>query len=963
MSTPKFLSGGLLRPWFLAFPLLFSSVLPAQQPGGESAVKVIKLERFDVLGTRIGQLDAIGPSPVSTFDRDYIRATGAMTLADFVNRLPQNYSGISAGRGSTPNELNPEFGSRTETSTPPFNFIQGASAIPATATGQSGVSLRGLGSGATLVLVDGRRVAQSSVGNSGTDSRQGYVDLNTIPLGMVDRVELITDGASALYGADAVAGVINIVLKKDWSGTELNGSFKGAFDGGGRERTVSLLHGFSYGKLRGSVSLDYYDRADLKANQRSFSARQNHTGILEGINPVTGAEVFGTNFLLNWGYPATVQARTGNLAGMAVNGVATRVALTPEGLAANPSTTAGFVPVGPTGTATLAFASRARQGNSSEFLDIIPPSERQGVSVRLTYSLPSNMEIYTNVLYSDVKGSFSGQPAVFGASASTGFGNFATIVPAAFNPFGQDVIVGMIAYEFGAVVQNTSTESYNLLAGIRGNFGQTWRWDLAVGWQEQTFGRVTREFNGSRLTAALANPASAQRINPFIDARVPGAPDQSALWEQLARYITFDGVSELRTLDFSADGGLFTLPGGMLRMAAGVYLEEAKNDTVSVTPSVAVTPVIATVATGGESDSKAAFAEVSVPIFGKENAVTGLQRLDFQLAARYEDRGSAGTATVPKFGASWVPVKTLLLRAGYAEGFRAPGITETLVEQGTFTNNRVLDPRRGNTLTSGVRVTRAANPDLKPETSANIFYGLVFEPEQVPGLNLQVNYYRTEQNDVILVLTEQILVNNEASFPDRVTRLAPDATDITNNWAGRITGVSRSLVNFGQVINHSVDFAADYRIPGRAFGQWRIGANASRTLKSSREVTPGVPAIDDTGDTFSPPEWRLSSTVNWSAGNVNASMFVTYLSSFGSNRAGNTRAPLAIPSQMVVDARIGYVFTDGVWRGRAKGARVSVGIGNVLDEEPPFSDTLFGFNGALHSPLGRTYQTSFSIPF
>lgn len=195
MSTPKFLSGGLLRPWFLAFPLLFSSVLPAQQPGGESAVKVIKLERFDVLGTRIGQLDAIGPSPVSTFDRDYIRATGAMTLADFVNRLPQNYSGISAGRGSTPNELNPEFGSRTETSTPPFNFIQGASAIPATATGQSGVSLRGLGSGATLVLVDGRRVAQSSVGNSGTDSRQGYVDLNTIPLGMVDRVELITDGA------------------------------------------------------------------------------------------------------------------------------------------------------------------------------------------------------------------------------------------------------------------------------------------------------------------------------------------------------------------------------------------------------------------------------------------------------------------------------------------------------------------------------------------------------------------------------------------------------------------------------------------------------------------------------------------------------------------------------------------------------------------------------------------------
>ena len=109
----------------------------------------------------------------------------------------------------------------------------GASAVPANATGQSGVGLRGLGAGSTLVLVDGRRVAQSSVGNAGTDSRQGFVDLNTIPLGMVERIEVVTDGTSALYGADAVAGVINIVLKKNWSGSELSARYKGAFDGGG----------------------------------------------------------------------------------------------------------------------------------------------------------------------------------------------------------------------------------------------------------------------------------------------------------------------------------------------------------------------------------------------------------------------------------------------------------------------------------------------------------------------------------------------------------------------------------------------------------------------------------------------------------------------------------------------------------------------------------------------------------
>ena len=148
----------------------------------------LQLQQVEVLGSRIRQTETVGPSPVSTYDRDYIRSTGAMTLADFLNYLPQNYSGISAGRGSAPNEYNPEFGQRTETTTPAFNLLTGSSAAPPAQSGVSGVSLRGLGSGSTLVLVDGRRVAQSGAGNRSTDSRQGFVDLNTIPLGMIERI-------------------------------------------------------------------------------------------------------------------------------------------------------------------------------------------------------------------------------------------------------------------------------------------------------------------------------------------------------------------------------------------------------------------------------------------------------------------------------------------------------------------------------------------------------------------------------------------------------------------------------------------------------------------------------------------------------------------------------------------------------------------------------------------------------
>lgn len=141
----------------------------------------IKLERVEVLGSRIRRVETEGPSPVSSYNQDFIRSTGALNVADFLNFLPQTYSGIGAGRGSTPNELNPEFGQRTETTTPMFNMVMGASNAPPGQTGVSGVSLRGLGAGSTLVLIDGRRVGQSGAGNRSSDTGQGFVDLNTIP--------------------------------------------------------------------------------------------------------------------------------------------------------------------------------------------------------------------------------------------------------------------------------------------------------------------------------------------------------------------------------------------------------------------------------------------------------------------------------------------------------------------------------------------------------------------------------------------------------------------------------------------------------------------------------------------------------------------------------------------------------------------------------------------------------------
>lgn len=962
----------LHTPRLRAFALLLSlgalaPSLPAQTPAPPAPAaaettpaKRLELPEVRVFGSRIRQTDVAGPSPVNTYDRAEIDATGAFSLADFLNTLSQNYAGISSGRGSAPNELNPEFGNRTETTSPLFNFVTGSASAPRTASGQSGVSLRGLGSGSTLVLVDGRRVAQSSIGNAASDSRQGFVDLNTIPLGMVDRVEVITDGASAIYGADAVAGVVNIVLKKDWVGNELTVRYKGAFEGGGHERSVVLASGFARGKLRGSLSIEYNDRADLKGNQRSFSEQQDHSGRLEGYD-ANGNPVMGTNLTLNWGYPATVQARTGSLTGVTrPDGTPTNVALAPAGFASMPPLSA-FTGRGPVPPNTNVFATQQRRGNTSEFLDLVPAKESRSFATNLYYALNDQVELYGGFGFSRTDGLTATQPPVVTASASSGFGNVATIVPAAFNPFGQDVLVGLILYDFGSVTTDTRTEKYNAHFGGRGTLGRTWQWDAWVSWQQEYFDRVIRDFNNTVITGLLNNPDASQRFNPFLDTRA-GAPSQAALLERMARYIRTDGVSELASAEFVADGEILPFRGNAIRMAFGASYNLAENANRSLTPSAALNPVNAVTLAGGERETYAAFSELSVPFFSRDNGLPLFRRFDVHLAARYEDQDDAGTTTVPKVGFSWVPVESLLLRASFSEGFRAPALTEYQVSSSSF-NSTLLDPRRGNVSTTGVLTLRGSNPNIKPETSTTAFYGLVFEPEFVSGLVFELNYYRTEQEDVIQVVSAQTMVNNETAFPERITRAAPDATDTSLGRPGRLTSVDTTLINFGSVLNHSLDFVLDYRVPAEWHGQWRFKLEGSRTLKTQRETRPGLPAVDDDGDTFAPPDWRITASVYWNNGPWNVVVFGDYLSSFKSNLAGNTLSPLGIPSQTKFDVRGGYTFKEGVWRGYGKGLRVMAGIGNVFDEEPPFSDTVFGFNGALHSALGRTYELGVTLPF
>jgi iron complex outermembrane receptor protein len=925
------------------------------------------MEKVEVLGTRIRQSEVLGPSPVSTYDADYIKESGAMTLSDFVNRLPQNYSGIASGRSSAPNELNPDFGQRTETSSPAFNFVLGSADAPPAQTGVSGINLRGLGSGSTLVLIDGRRAAQSGNGNRSTDTRQGFVDLNTIPISMIERIEVTNDGASAIYGADAVAGVINIILKKNYNGTELSGSYKASEHGGGRERLFSAVSGFHKDKLSGTISLEWFDRQDLKASDRSFSKNQDHRAVNVATITATGLPKAGVDFRLNWGYPAVIQASGGTVSGTfnALPGI--RVVAVPVGAAATPALNAftQITTVAPAVSGTTVNASAQRRMNTASFLDLIPSSQRSSANANFRYVMSDQVEAYLSFRTSLNRSLFNSQPTT---SITGGFGTAAAL-PAAFNPFNQNVNVGMILAEWGSTNQTVKTHDYAANAGLRGNLGKSWMWDLGFYWQYQSALQKTRNFNGGGFANLLTDPDPAKRFNPFIDAFAPGAPSQAALLETLSVYPAIDSLSKSKGMDFSANGDVFGLPGGQLKAAFGGSLARAEVDSTATNYSSAAIPVATIIPVSGDQLTKAVFAELGVPVFGKPNALPLLQRVDLQLAGRYEKVGPF-SKTVPKYGISWAPEKSILLRASLSNGFRAPGVTEYLVAP-SVTTGTVTDPLRTPTSTTGVVQTRGSNPNPKPERSTNKFAGIVYEPSFIKGLSLQANYYETEQTDVLQLLSSQTIINNEPLFPGRVTRAAATAADIALNQPGQITAVDRVFVNFGRLAVRSMDFNADYRLPWEAIGIWRVNGSASHSLESTRQVAPGQPSVVLEDDTASPPKWTYNASVYWRKGAWNASAYVWYLDGFAVNSAGsilvaNNSAVIFYPTPSVtkLDLRLGYEFKKGIWDSHLKGLRLLLALDNATDKKPPFSDTVWGYNSGLHSQLtlGRSLTVSFTIP-
>lgn len=752
-----------------------------------------------------------------------------------------------------------------------------------------------------------------------------YLDPSMLPLGMIEGIEVSLNGSMPQYGARTNGRVINIRLKENYQGYELGARWRAPFAGGAGQTNARLSASVVRKKFRAMLSLDYRDSNALFASERPFSREQDHRA--RG----------GRDLRLSWGTPAVVQAVDGPLAGLRdADGNPVSVALVPEGQDGLDLTVADFLP----GDASLGAADQ-RRFNTSAYRMLSSPSTRSKASLALHYAWNPRLHLTLTAEHSESDRLRHRPPPVTTPSSEL-------IVPGELNPFGQDVMFGLVHTEFGPVVENSFSRESRLGLQAGGRLGESWRWRTGVDYEHGGSDRTARDLDPDKLAAALAHPDPAARFNPFGDPAI--GPVNAHLYPDLiverSRRETVDDVS----LDFSLRGDVGRLPGGPVQLAFrgdhGFRDREREERNQR---------------DGGDEDTDERRSSYSIssfttlPWFGNENARPWFQRLTTELSAEYESESAGGYEREGELGLAWAPLKRLVFRASVsAESESASHEVYELPDN--LVGEILVDPRRGGELASDVQLRMRDTITVRPETSLRHSLGFSFEPAVVPGLRLsagydQLTWRRMFEDD----FDPQDIVNNEAAFPGRVERAEPTAEDLALGRPGRIVAIDVTPGNVGRAEMSDIDFTVDYRVPSERLGQIRLTTRATRLLGSLREIAPGVPFLEEGRGRFNRPDWRVRSSLGWSRDGWHMTMRLEFTSAVPA-----TATDSEIAAHTDVDWYFGYRFREPLWGSFGRGLHVAVGIDNVFDTEPPFADTIDGFRGG--SALGRRGSLSVSLP-
>ncbi|MEO7318828.1 MAG: TonB-dependent receptor [Chthoniobacteraceae bacterium] len=906
-SVQKFTATGLMLATALS-----GSIAPlalAQDPATTTGEAVV------ITGSNIKRSDYEGPQSVLVYDSKKIEQSGARTVTEVLKRLPQNTAGF------------------TDTVNTGLSFSPGASAA----------SLRGLGVTATLVLLNGRRIAPFPLAQNGTDA---FVDLNSIPIEAIDRIEILKEGASAVYGSDAIAGVINIILKENYSGGQVETYYGNTTNKDAAEVRSSILSGFANEKFHLMLNANYYHRNPLASVDRDYSRSADHRD-RSGIDLRSSRGNPGTIFFS--GSPAFPDGAVAVPRGG--NGLTNAPGFNPDTY---------FLP------GVLPDGSLRNRFNFNEFTELISETERWGALTTFGYSITPHIEFFGEVGYQSVK-SVSRIAPTPPDSAGDGL-----IVPATnpFNPFGEDVAFLWRSTETGPRRDRVELDTYRYLGGLKfKDLPKNWSAEVAFLYTEANL--VDHSYGGflsvAKTQAALNDTNPATALNVFGDGA--GINNPNTLKGLISRPRN-DGISYIYSTDFKATGDLFELPAGAVKLAiGGEYREEAASQNDSVGPGV----VVATGGAGydGNRDVRSLFYEVAIPVTSSKWNVPMLRALEFSIAQRYDDYSDFGDTTKPKFGFKLKPIDGVLFRGAYSEGFRAPSIPQ-LFTGSVRSFDTVVDPVTGQA--GDVPITTGGNPALKPETSYGYFLGAVVDPPFIPGLSIGVDFYRIEQRNLIDQPSAQFIVDN---IPSAITR----------GPGGAIANIDSPFRNLGTVVVDGFDVDVNYKLE-TSFGTFRFESLLAFINSFEQVILPGDPNQEFV-DTFAIPEFKMVNSLYYTKGGFEAGVTVNYIDSYDDENGTDKSPTRKIGSFTTVDLQASYEFSFSAgelpnyskdksggksskemvpgtltgWKKWLNGTKITVGCLNVGDVDPPFANIEEGYDTTTADATGRFIYASLRKKF
>ncbi len=947
----------------LAAAILLSLSVPGlalAQSETSSAPASKTLDTVTVTGSRIKRTDVEAALPITIVQKAEIEAQGitsAEQLLQFLN-IAGNSSDTLAGTAGL-----------------------GSGEFRAS-NGVSGANLRGQGADATLVLLNGRRVATHGL-------RGQAVDLNSIPFAAIDRVEVLRDGASAVYGTDAIGGVINFITRTDYQGITVNAGFDVTQDGGGNIYTYSVLGGMGDIDADGwNVwgTLNYKESEILSGLDRDFTDTFQPD---RGLSPDTSGTPFAT--VIN----ATGSMMNATLADPAGGGLQSRINIL--NLPGGAGCEAGGEMMGPYayriwGNAGLKYSCSWDYARSQV---IQQPQESLQALGRATLKIGENHRFYAEAMASEVKSNreFEYQQMTSSTSATAVLNpttwyplndytreTYNRIYNAMVDYFGPTNLVygNRIAYRWRCYIcgprqQETTTKANRFVVGFEGDIG-TWNYDagLTRGQSEAT----TLLGNGYYYNTGLQAALGSGYINPFLMPGQSQGTEARALLEaaSAAGVQLFGGKSVVTSFDANFSGGLgFDLWGGEVQLATGVDVRREEFEfgaakdkdgnmlTGSVIYQIGETGIDVPKAS---RTVKAAYAEVYLPI---------VKTLDVTLAVRRDDYDTFGGTTNPKYSFKWQPFESLAFRGAYSTGFKVPEFTKlfTPAFDDDYTGFDLADPATcpGGVANPAVPGCEAIKPqirtggktDLRPEESKQKSFGLVFAP--TGNFNVSLDWWEIERINTIRVPDLNTLKGNYSLFVDNFIR----------DSSGRITVIDRRFVNSGGTLMSGIEL--DANLTGElAGGRWHVNFNGSYLDNFQERLLENRPYGDNRVGKYVryynlPLEWKHTLSFGWAKGDWAHSLTQIYRAGYKDELPPSVASGAYIPENWNpdVDDYITYNYSV-TWTG-AENTKLTFVVRNLLNTDPPFTAHQADFaSGAaweprVADPRGRSFGLMFEQRF